>query len=90
MAALEKEEKEEPRGLGERDVGPEGRKSHKMAAPPTEVEKPEGEAGLGRGKGRLVWRCGAEGLLMGLPSEENQLTAQMSHFSRARCWSCRW
>lgn len=50
---MEKEEKEEPEGFGKRDVGSEGRKSHKMAAPPTEVEKPEGEAGLGTG--RVVW-----------------------------------
>lgn len=43
------------KGLGKRDVGPEERKSCKRAASPTEVEKPEGEAGLGRGNGRLVW-----------------------------------
>lgn len=32
-----------------------------MAAPPAEVEKPEGEAGGGRGRGRPVWLCGVEG-----------------------------
>lgn len=50
-----KGKKEEPKGLSKRDVGPEGRKSHKIAALPTAVEKPEGEAGLGKGKGHLVW-----------------------------------
>lgn len=60
--------KEERRGLSKRDVGPEGRKSRKMVALPTEVEKPEGEAGMGVG---VVW----SGLLVGLPSEETQLPA---------------
>lgn len=53
VVALEEEKKEEPKRLSKRDVGPEGRKSRKMAALPTEVEKPEGEAGLGRGK--VIW-----------------------------------
>lgn len=52
--ALEKEKKEEPKGFCKRDVGPGGRKSCKMVALPTEGEKPEGEAGLGREKGHLV------------------------------------
>lgn len=47
-----KKKKEERRGLSKRDVGPEGRKSRKMVALPTEVEKPEGEAGMGVG---VVW-----------------------------------
>lgn len=40
---MEKEKKEEPKGLGKRDVGPEGRRSHKMEAPPTEVESQKGK-----------------------------------------------
>lgn len=41
---VEKEKKEEPKGLGKRDVGPQGRKSHKMEAPPTtEVESQKGK-----------------------------------------------
>lgn len=40
---MEKEEKEEPRGLGEKDVGPEGRKSHKMAAPPQKWRSQKGK-----------------------------------------------
>lgn len=36
-----------------------------MVALPTEVEKPEGEAGFGRGEGDLVWIRGGEWLPMG-------------------------
>lgn len=84
VVALEEEKKAEPKGLGKRDVGREGRKSCKMAALPTEVEKPEGEAGLGRRKGHLLWICGVEGLLAGLPSEESQLTVEMSGLELSR------
>lgn len=53
MVVLEKEEKEELEGFGKRDVGFEGRKSYKMVVLLIEVEKLEGEVGLGMG--RVVW-----------------------------------
>lgn len=53
VVALEKEKKEEPKGLGKRDVGPEGRKRHKMEAlPTTEVESQKGK--LASGGGRVI------------------------------------
>lgn len=75
VMALGKEKKNQ-RDLVKRDVGPEGRKSHKWQL--CQQKKPEEEAGLGRGKGCLVWICGVEGLWMGIPSEEIQLRTQMS------------
>lgn len=71
-----KKKKEEPKGLDKRDVGPEGRK---MADLPTQVEKPEGEAGVGRGRGRSVWLCGVEGHGRGFRVRRSSGTAQMSH-----------
>lgn len=78
-----KGKKEEPKGLGKRDVGPEGRKSHNVAALPTAVEKAEGEVGLGKGKGRSVWTCTVEGLLA-FPQKDIQLTAQVSHLELSK------
>lgn len=82
--ALGKGKKEEPKGLSKRDVGPEGRKRHKIASLSTAVERPEGEAGVGKGKGHLVWIYGVQGLLVGLPRQGIQLTAQMSHWELSK------
>lgn len=55
VVALKKKggKKEERRGLGKRDVGPEGRKSRKMVALPQKWRSQ---------KGKLAWEWGALGV----------------------------
>lgn len=51
VVALQEEKKEEPKGLGKRDVGREGRKSRKMVALPTEVDEARRGSWLREGEG---------------------------------------